>query len=172
MAETFREIADPYHSQSIRRSHTWRPILLPGPYSSPPSSTPPHPQHPSHPPHLLLQKAGLKLPHRPRGPPAKAQLCSVWQVHFARGQGAPSHSGGGTLEQQQQQGMGPAHCRVHISGASRPGGALTYPLNSLAPRFASNCKYICRICPNGISGSGETFPPLRTGLVCPVKGAP
>ena len=166
--ETFREIADPYHSQSIRRRHTWRPILPPHPYFDPQS--PPTPHHNT--PHALLTSSSKKQasnsPTGPGGLPRKPS-CARSGTHFARWQGARSHSGGGTLGQQQQL-WGPRTAAYTSPGHPGLGGRAHIPQQS--PRFASTCEYICRICPNGISGSGETFPPLRTGLVCPVKGAP
>ena len=95
--ETFREIADPYHCQSIGTSHTWRSILLPHPNSVPPSSTPPHhwPLTPSSPPPPKSRpQTAPQAPGASRESPAVRDLVSLT---FARWQGARSHSGGGTL---------------------------------------------------------------------------
>ena len=161
--ETFREIADPYHCQSIGTSHTWRSILLPHPNSVPPRQHPPT-TDPSHPPHLLLQKAGLKLPHRPRGPPAKAQLCGIWSLSRLRAGKVRAVT---AAVGHWQQVWARALPRTHLRGIPAWGRA---HMPQQSPRFASSCKYICWICPT--RDLLETFPPLRTAPVCPVKGAP
>ena len=158
--ETFREIADPYHSQSIRRRHTWRPILPPHPYFDPqsphpptstsltPSSPPPPKSRPQTPP---------QAPGASRESPAVRDLVSLT---VARWQGARSHSGGGTLAA----GLGPRTAAYTSPGHPGLGGRAHIPQQS--PRFASTCEYLPK------RDLVETFPPLRTGLVCPVKGAP
>ena len=134
--ETFREIAP---------THTTGRESTPGPqYRSqhPTQAHPPGPPttpHPSQRAHLLLEKAPLQLPRRPRGPLWKAQvhegsLCAA--ASRAR-QGAPSHRFRGTLELVWS--TAPReHCRlrsfVHISSpASKP--ALRAPRRQ-CPRFA------------------------------------
>ena len=161
--ETFREIADPYHCQSIKRRHTWRPILLPHPYLDPQSPTPPSttPLTPSSPPPPKSRpQTPPQAPGASRESPAVRDLASLT---FARWQGARSHSGGGTLAA----GLGRALPRTHLRGIPAWGRA---HMPQQSPRFASSCKYICWICPT--RDLLETFPPLRTAPVCPVKGAP
>ena len=134
----------PYHSQSIRRRHTWCPILLPHPNSNPQSSTPPHHKTP----HTLLTSSSKKQPsNSPTGPGGllRKPSCARSGTHFAQcWQGAHSHSGGGTLEQQQV--WGPRTAAYTSPGHPGLGGA---HIPQQSPRFA-DCKYICRICPNGI----------------------
>ena len=134
--ETFREIAP---------THTTGRESTPGPQYRSQHQTQAHPPgppttpHPSHRAHLLLEKAPLQLPRRPRGPLWKAQvhegsLCAA--ASRAR-QGAPSHRFRGTLELVWSSGPR-EHCRlrsfVHISSpASKP--ALRAPRRQ-CPRFA------------------------------------
>ena len=123
--ETFREIADPYHCQSIKRRHTWRPILLPHPYLDPQSPTPPSttPLTPSSPPPPKSRpQTAPQAPGASRESPAVRDLVSH-SCALARCAQSQRRWDTGSRS-------GPAHCRVHISGASRPGGALTC-LNSL-----------------------------------------
>ena len=122
--ETFREIADPYHCQSIKRRHTWRPILLPHPYLDPQSPTPPSttPLTPSSPP---PPKSSPQTP--PQAPGASCESPAVRSLALTLRAGKVRAVTAAVGHWQQ---VWAAHCRVHISGASRPGGALTC-LNSL-----------------------------------------
>ena len=163
--ETFPEIADPYHSQSIRGRHTWRPILLPHPYSDPRSPPPPH----HNTPHTILTSSSKKQPSNSLTGPGgllRKPSCARSGTHFARWQGARSHSGGWTLEQQQQQPWGPRTAAYTSPGHPGLGGRAHIPQQSICQHLQI---YLQNLPKRDLA---ETFPPLQTGLVCPVKGAP
>ena len=151
--ETFREIADPYHSQSIRRRHTWGPKLLPHLYLEPQSPTPPH----HNTPHILLTSSSKKqASNSPTGPGglARKTSCARSGTHFARlatwcAQSQRRWDTGAAAA-----GMGPAHCRVHISGASRPRGARSHTPNSLLDLPAKSANIFAEFAQNLV----ETFP--------------
>ena len=163
--ETFREIAP---------THTTGRESTPGPQYRSQHPTQAHPPglpttpHPSQRAHLLLEKAPLQLPRRPRGPLWKAQvhegsLCAA--ASRAR-QGAPSHRFRGTLELVWS--TAPReHCRLRSF-------LRTHLLSGIQAGPQGATPPVSKICQNIFAGFAQTgshwgkhFPITRSGLVCP-----